>query len=244
MNEIGSSAAIRALNLVPIVMKATLGFRPPVQVFGDDYPTPDGTCIRDYIHVEDLADAHVRGLAYLAAGGATEALNVGTGQGSSVLDVIRATERVSGRTVPHEIVARRAGDPVSTFADPERVARVLGWAATRGLDDILSFRLGAEWVVLSACNTAAADGRGEEALSGLARAFLYAGARSLLVTHWAVESDSARLLTTATFEHQAAHPQAPRAESLRQAMLRLMAQPRYAHPAYWAPFALVGEGGR
>ena len=113
-----------------------------------------------------------------------------------------------------------------------------------GLDDILSFRLGAEWVVLSACNTASADGRSEEALSGLARAFLYAGARSLLVTHWAVETESARQLTTATFEHQAAQPQAARAESLRQAMLRLMAQPRYAHPAYWAPFALVGEGGR
>ena len=127
-----------SLNLVPIVMKATLGFRPPVQVFGDDYPTPDGTCIRDYIHVEDLADAHVRALAYLAGGGSTEALNVGTGQGSSVLDVIRATERISGRAVPYEIVERRAGDPVSTFADPQRVARVLGWTANRGLDDILA----------------------------------------------------------------------------------------------------------
>lgn len=127
-----------SLNLVPIVMKATLGHRPPVQVFGADYPTPDGTCIRDYIHVEDLADAHAKALTYLAAGGATEALNVGTGLGSSVFDVIRATERISGRSVPYEVVERRAGDPVSTFADPHRVARVLGWAATRNLDDILS----------------------------------------------------------------------------------------------------------
>lgn len=126
-----------ALNLVPLVMKATLGHRPPVQVFGTDYPTPDGTCIRDYIHVDDLADAHVRALGYLAEGGPTVALNVGTGVGSSVLDVIRATERISGRTVPYESGPRRAGDPVATFADPSRVAATLGWTATRGLDDII-----------------------------------------------------------------------------------------------------------
>lgn len=125
-------------NLIPIVMKAVLGHRPPVQVFGDDYPTPDGTCIRDYIHVEDLADAHVRALRHLSGGGGTEALNVGTGHGSSVLDIIRATERISGRTVPYNIIDRRAGDPVTTFADPQRVQRVLGWTATRTLDDILS----------------------------------------------------------------------------------------------------------
>ena len=113
-----------------------------------------------------------------------------------------------------------------------------------GLDDVLSLRLNADWVVLSACNTAGGDGRAEEALSGLARGFLYAGARSLLVTHWAVETESARQLTTRLFEYQAAQPQAARAESLRQAMLALMAQPAYAHPAFWAPFALVGEGLR
>lgn len=126
-----------ALNLVPLVMKATLGHRPPVQVFGTDYPTPDGTCIRDYIHVDDLADAHVRALGYLADGGPTVALNVGTGVGSSVVDVIRATERISGRTVPYENGPRRAGDPVATFADPSLVATTLGWTATRGLDDII-----------------------------------------------------------------------------------------------------------
>ena len=112
------------------------------------------------------------------------------------------------------------------------------------LADVLSLKLNADWVVLSACNTAAADGKAEEALSGLARGFFYAGTRSLLVTHWAVENESAKQLTTATFAHYMQNPQAPKAESLRQAMLTVMAQPQYAHPAYWAPYALVGDGGR
>jgi CHAT domain-containing protein len=112
------------------------------------------------------------------------------------------------------------------------------------LEDVLTLKLDADWVVLSACNTAAADGKAEEALSGLARGFFYAGSRSLLVTHWAVESESAKQLTTATMAHYAANAQAPKAESLRQAMLEVMAMPGYAHPAYWAPYALVGDGGR
>ncbi len=127
----------RSQNLIPLVMKATLGKRPPVQVFGADYPTADGTCIRDYIHIEDLADAHVRALDYLVDGGATTALNVGTGIGSSVFDIIHATERVSGQTVPYEVVGRRAGDPVETYADATRVAETLGWKATRTLDDVI-----------------------------------------------------------------------------------------------------------
>jgi UDP-glucose-4-epimerase GalE len=128
----------QSLNLIPLVMKATLGRRPAVQVFGDDYPTPDGTCIRDYIHVDDLADAHIRALDHLANGGETVSLNVGTGVGSSVLDVIHATERISGQQVPYEIVGRRAGDPVSTYADPTRIEAVLGWKATQGLDEIVA----------------------------------------------------------------------------------------------------------
>ena len=112
------------------------------------------------------------------------------------------------------------------------------------LDDVLGLKLNADWVVLSACNTAAGDGRAEEALSGLARGFFYAGARSLLVTHWAVETESAMLLTTHTFEHYAANPYAGKAESLRQAMLKVMAHPKFAHPAFWAPYALVGDGAR
>jgi CHAT domain-containing protein len=112
------------------------------------------------------------------------------------------------------------------------------------LEDVLSMKLNADWVVLSACNTAAADGKVEEAMSGLARGFFYAGSRSLLVTHWAVETESAKLLTTNTFLNYSANPNARKAESLRQAMLTVMAIPAYAHPAYWAPYALVGDGGR
>ena len=125
-------------NLVPLVMKAALGRTPELQVYGDDYPTPDGTCIRDYIHVEDLAEAHVMALDHLAAGADGATLNVGTGVGTSVLEVIRATERISGRQVPHRIVARRPGDPASSFADPDLAASVLGWRASRSLDEILS----------------------------------------------------------------------------------------------------------
>ena len=127
-----------SLNLVPLVMKATLGLRPPLLVFGNDYPTPDGTCIRDYIHVEDLADAHVRALGYLSGGGDSVTFNVGTGVGSSVLDVVRTTERITGRHVPYEVTARRPGDPVSTYADPSRINAVLGWQATKGLDEIIA----------------------------------------------------------------------------------------------------------
>jgi UDP-glucose-4-epimerase GalE len=126
------------LNLVPIVMKALLGKRPPMTIFGNDYPTPDGTCIRDYIHVEDLAMAHVRALDYLRDGGESTALNVGTGVGSSVLDVIAAAERAAGRAVPNTVGPRRSGDPVASYADPTLVQRTLGWTATRSLDDIVA----------------------------------------------------------------------------------------------------------
>jgi len=132
----------RSINLVPVAMKATLGHRPPLEVFGTDYPTPDGTCIRDYIHVDDLADAHVRALDYLSAGGPTITLNVGTGVGTSVLEVIKSTERLADRPVPYTTTSRRAGDPVSTYADPSLIAETLGWQATRTLDDII----GSAWL--------------------------------------------------------------------------------------------------
>ena len=112
------------------------------------------------------------------------------------------------------------------------------------LEDVLGLKLNADWVVLSACNTAGADGRAEEALSGLARGFFFAGSRSLLVTHWSVESESAMLLTTHTFAAYKKDPQMRRAEALKQAMVETMKLPQYAHPAYWAPYVLVGEGGR
>lgn len=117
------------------------------------------------------------------------------------------------------------------------------------LEDILGLKLDADWVVLSACNTAAGDGQGADALSGLGRGFFYAGSRALLVTHWPVESVSARLLVTGVFERQAADAKLSRAEALRQSMLDLMrlkntkANFAYAHPLFWAPYALVGEGG-
>jgi CHAT domain-containing protein len=122
------------------------------------------------------------------------------------------------------------------------------------LEDILSLKLNADWVVLSACNTAAGDGAGAEAISGLGRGFFYAGSRALLVTNWAVETTSARKLTTTLFQRQAADPSLSRAEALRQSMLELIDGPgyvdsatgkvvaSYAHPLFWAPFSLVGDG--
>jgi UDP-glucose-4-epimerase GalE len=132
-----------SINLIPLAMKAALLQDRPLRVFGDDYDTPDGTCIRDYVHVDDLADAHVRALDHLAGGGATTAINLGTGTGSSVLDVIRTTERVAGIAVPYDVVARRPGDPVATFADPELAQVTLGWEAKYGLDEII--RTAYEW---------------------------------------------------------------------------------------------------
>jgi len=125
-------------NLVPLVMKAILGFSGPLNVFGNDYPTPDGTCIRDYIHVDDLADAHVKALDYLSTGGKSLTCNVGTGKGTSVLDVLNLAEQVSGRKVPHNIVGRRSGDPISVYADPTLIRALLGWKATRDVRDIIS----------------------------------------------------------------------------------------------------------
>jgi UDP-glucose 4-epimerase len=126
-----------SINLVPLVMKALLLDSRPLRVFGDDYDTPDGTCIRDYVHVDDLADAHVKALDYLVNGGQSLEVNIGTGVGSSVFDVIKAVERVSGKSVPYDVVDRRPGDPVSTFAAPEFAAETLGWKARHDLDSIV-----------------------------------------------------------------------------------------------------------
>ncbi len=126
------------LNLVPLAMKALLGARPPLDVFGTDYPTRDGTAIRDYIHVEDLADAHVKALERLEAGGAGAALNLGTGIGSTVREVLAAAGRAAGRPVPSEDVDRRPGDPAAIWADTTRASEVLGWKATRGLEEIVT----------------------------------------------------------------------------------------------------------
>jgi UDP-glucose-4-epimerase GalE len=147
-NAAGASADARigenwdySSNLIPLVMKALLVPDQPIEVFGDDYDTPDGTCIRDYIHVEDLTDAHVRALDYLDRGGVSTALNVGTGRGSSVLEVIAAAERAAGRPVPHTIGPRRAGDPAATYADPTASRAALGWSAQHDLDHIVETAL-------------------------------------------------------------------------------------------------------
>jgi UDP-glucose-4-epimerase GalE len=134
---IGEDIAV-TLNLVPLVMKAALGLRPPVQVFGTDFPTPDGTAIRDYIHVEDLADAHVLALEHLEAGGESTAVNLGTGTGSSVKQVIETTEREIGRAVPAEYVGRRPGDPSAVWADNRLAAELLGWKPRFGLEEIVA----------------------------------------------------------------------------------------------------------
>jgi UDP-glucose-4-epimerase GalE len=126
------------INLVPLVMKAALGRRGALQVFGTDYPTPDGTAIRDYVHVIDLADAHIKALELLERGGATAAVNLGTGVGSSVLEVLAAAERAIGHPVPHELTARRPGDPVALFSDIRGAKEILGWEASTGLDDIVA----------------------------------------------------------------------------------------------------------
>ena len=134
--EIGEDWTV-TLNLVPVVMKAMLEKRPPLEVFGTDYPTPDGTAIRDYIHVDDLAEAHVKALEYLEAGGETNIINLGTGTGSSVKEVIDMAEKVSGVRVPRSYAPRRLGDPVSVYADNTKAREVLGWHPQFGLEEIM-----------------------------------------------------------------------------------------------------------
>jgi len=113
-------------HLIPLVLEAALG-RSTVEIYGDDYPTPDGTCVRDYIHVSDLAEAHVRALDALREGSPSMALNLGTGEGQSVRQVIEAVESVTGRKVQRRVVARREGDPAALVADPALAGKVLGW---------------------------------------------------------------------------------------------------------------------
>jgi len=126
-----------APNLVPVVIKATLGRGPAVRILGSDYPTPDGSAIRDYIHVADLADAHVRAIEALADGLESTVLNLGTGRGASVREVVETVGRISGRPVPTVEAARRPGDPAAIWADPGRALAVLGWRADRGLEEIV-----------------------------------------------------------------------------------------------------------
>jgi len=124
-------------HLIPLVLRA-IRSRQPVTVFGEDYPTADGTCIRDYIHVMDLARAHMLALEHLLNGGASEVFNCGTGQGFSVREVISAAERVTGLGVPHNVGPRRDGDPAELVADSSKLKKMLGWKPKyRNLESIV-----------------------------------------------------------------------------------------------------------
>jgi UDP-glucose 4-epimerase len=131
-----------ATHLIKVACEAALGKRPRIEVFGTDYPTPDGTCIRDYIHVSDLARAHSAALAHLRRGGANATFNCGYGQGSSVFEVIDAVRRASGRDFPVEISGRRAGDPPALVANVDRIRATLDWRPQfQDLDTIVAHAL-------------------------------------------------------------------------------------------------------
>lgn len=125
-------------NLMPYVAQVAAGLRAELNVFGDDYPTPDGTGVRDYIHVVDLAEGHAAALDFLADHTGWHAFNLGTGRGYSVLDVVRAFEQASGRRVPYRIQPRRPGDVASCYANPAKAREDLNWAASRSLDEMCS----------------------------------------------------------------------------------------------------------
>lgn len=136
---------------VPLAIEAALGRRDGFKVFGSDYDTRDGTCVRDYIHVLDLADAHVRAVDYLLGGGQTVELNLGTGTGTTVKELLAAISAVSGKPFPVEYVGRRDGDSTSLVADNARAREVLGWEPRYGLDDII----GSAWNWHSRTNSGA-----------------------------------------------------------------------------------------
>jgi UDP-glucose 4-epimerase len=123
-------------HLIPLVLFTALGKRKSIKIYGDDYPTKDGTCIRDYIHVNDLADAHIRALEYIGSGEST-VINLGTGNGYSVKEIVDAAGRITGKKIESEIVERRAGDPAVLIADNKKAKELLGWIPEYSLDRIL-----------------------------------------------------------------------------------------------------------
>ncbi len=133
---IGEDPADIPNNLMPYISQTAAGRRPFLRVFGNDYPTPDGTGVRDYIHVMDLAEGHVKALAYLEANAGVTAVNLGTGRGVSVLELLAGMERACGHEIPHEMQGRRAGDAAVCYADPKKASELLGWKAERTLDDM------------------------------------------------------------------------------------------------------------
>ena len=135
-NKIGEDWS-SSQNLLPRVMRALLDTAFKFEIYGNDYDTPDGTCIRDYIHVEDLATAHLKALEYLESGGKTLACNIGTGHGTSVMQLMDLTEKIAKRKVPYTVAARRPGDPVSVYADATLANKTLSWQATKSLQQIV-----------------------------------------------------------------------------------------------------------
>ena len=125
-------------HLIPLILQVPLGRRPNIAVFGSDYPTPDGTCLRDYIDVMDLADAHLRALDHLEKGGGSMACNLGNGKGFSVREMIAAARRVTGHPIPVREAPRRPGDPARLVASSELAASTLGWRPTRDMEDIIA----------------------------------------------------------------------------------------------------------
>lgn len=123
-------------NLMPIILKVATGQTPILSVFGNDYPTPDGTCIRDYIHVVDLAKGHIAAIRSVKEKTGAHAYNLGTGKGYSVLEIINAFEKVNGVKVPYVIASRRAGDAAKCFSDPSKANRELDWKAERGIEQM------------------------------------------------------------------------------------------------------------
>jgi len=121
-------------NLLPYIAQVAVGKLPILNVYGNDYPTPDGTCIRDYIHVVDLAQGHVKALEKIFTNPGAVTYNLGTGYGNSVMEVIKAFEKACGKTIPYRVVARRIGDLAISYADPSKAARELGWKAQRNID--------------------------------------------------------------------------------------------------------------
>ena len=129
-------------HLIPLVMKTALGQRSHIGIYGDDYPTADGTCVRDYIHVRDLAEAHLLALEHLDKGGESGVFNLGSGDGYSVKEIIDTARKITGREIPAKLEPRRAGDPSVLIASNKRAAEVLGWKPARGLGRALAARGG------------------------------------------------------------------------------------------------------
>ncbi|MBN2714704.1 MAG: UDP-glucose 4-epimerase GalE [Deltaproteobacteria bacterium] len=136
-NTIGESHSPES-HLIPIIMQAAGGQRDKLFIFGDDYGTPDGTCLRDYIHVTDLASAHILALEALLNGAGSNVFNLGNGKGYSVLEILNAAEAVTGKKIPREIHDRREGDPPILVASSEKAKKTLGWKPKKNLEDILS----------------------------------------------------------------------------------------------------------